>query len=68
MLSNESMTNYKMFPIEVKSSKNYSTLSLDEFRKIYKNRINESIVIHPKNLVVEDGLIKIPPYMCFAAF
>ena len=68
LLSNESMINYKMFPIEVKSSKNYSTLSLDEFRKIYKNRINESIVIHPKNLVFEDGLTKIPPYMFFAAF
>ena len=68
MLSNESKTNFKIMPIEVKSSKNYSTLSLDLFREIYRKRIGSSFVIHPKNLSVEDGIIKIPPYMFFAAF
>lgn len=68
MLSNESKINFKIIPIEVKSSKNYSTLSLDLFHQIYRKRISNSFVIHPKNLSVEDGIVKIPPYMFFAAF
>ena len=68
MLSNDSKLNFKIMPIEVKSSKNYSTTSLDEFRKVYRQRISESFVIHPKNLSVADGIVKMPPYMFTAAF
>ena len=63
ILSNESKTKYKINPIEVKSSKNYSTTSLDKFNDIFKKRINSKIIIHPKNYMVTDGIIKIPPYM-----
>ena len=42
--------------------------SLDEFGRVYRNRISESFIIHPKNLSVADGIVKIPPYMIFAAF
>lgn len=68
LLSNDSKTNMKIIPIEVKSSKNYSSISLDKFRGIYKHRISESVIIHPKNLVIEEDLVRIPPYMFFAAF
>lgn len=68
MLSNDSKLNFKIMPIEVKSSKNYSIVSLSEFSKIYRQRIGESYVVHPKNFSVADGIIKIPPYMFFAAF
>lgn len=68
MLSNDSKTKFRIMPIEVKSAKNYSTVSLNEFNKIYHQRISESYVVHPKNLSVVDGIIKIPPYMFFAAF
>lgn len=68
LLSNESKTKFKIMPIEVKSSQNYSAISLGKFNDIYKNRIGESYIIHPKNLSVSDGVIKIPPYMFFAAF
>lgn len=68
LLSNESKTKFKVMPIEVKSSQNYSATSLGKFNEIYKNRIGESYIIHPKNLSVSDGVIKIPPYMFFAAF
>lgn len=68
MLSNESKTNFKVIPIEVKSSKNYSTTSLNSFKAIYKQRISESFIIHPKNFSISDGVIKIPPYMFFVAF
>lgn len=68
MLSNDSKTKFRIMPIEVKSAKNYSTVSLNEFSKVYHQRISESYVVHPKNLSVVDGIIKIPPYMFFAAF
>ena len=68
MLSNNSKTKFKIIPIEVKSSKNYSTISLNEFNEVYHQRISGSYVIHPKNLSVVDEIVKIPPYMFFAAF
>ena len=38
LLSNESKTNLKVFPIEVKSSKNYSATSLDKFKDFKKDK------------------------------
>lgn len=68
MLSNESKTKFKIIPIEVKSGKNYSATSLNSFENVYKQRISESFIIHPKTLSISDGITKIPPYMFFAAF
>lgn len=67
LLSNESKTNFKVLPVEVKSSKNYTTTSLDRFRDLFGKRIDRSYIIHPKNLTVEADVIKIPPYMFCAA-
>lgn len=63
LLSNESKMNFKVFPVEVKSSKNYKATSLGRFKDIYGGRVDMSYIIHPKNLVIEDGIIKMPPYM-----
>ena len=63
ILSNNSKLKYKLFPIEVKSGNRYSTNSLTKFKEKYKSRIGECYVIHPRNLVVKDGVICIPPYM-----
>lgn len=53
-----------LIPIEVKSSKNYSATSLNDFLPKYKQRIKKSFIIHPKNLSVkENGSVAIPPYM-----
>lgn len=68
LLSNESKTNFKVFPIEVKSSKNYTTTSLGKFKNIFGRKIAMQFIIHPKNLSVEDDIIKIPPYMFCVAF
>ena len=65
LISNKSKTNFKNFPIEVKSSKYYRTSSLDAFRKLFKNRIKTSYIIHPKNYSYEEKLIKLPLYMLF---
>lgn len=62
ILSNMSKTNLKIYPIEVKSSKNYTTTSLDLFKKKFGQRINQSYIIHPKQLSIQDECIKIPPY------
>ncbi len=59
-------TNVKISPIEVKSSKKYTTTSLEKFNETFKNRISNSYIIHPKNLtIIEDGIICIPAYMTF---
>ena len=65
LLSNGSKTNFKINPIEVKSSKNYTTISLNSFREKYKKRIDTSYVIHPKNLRIGNGVIYLPVYMTF---
>ena len=36
---------------------------MERFREKYRSRIGECYVIHPKNLVIKDGIICIPPYM-----
>lgn len=63
IISNNSRLKYKMFPIEVKSGKQYKTTSLNNFIEKYKEHIGESYIIHPRNLIVKDGIICIPPYM-----
>ena len=68
LLSNESKMQLKIFPIEVKSSKNYKTMSLERFYALYSRRIAQSFIIHPKNFVYGENIIKIPPYMFTSAF
>mgnify|MGYP002624464929 FL=1 len=63
IISNNSKLKYKVYPIEVKSGKRYSTSSLDKFREKYRTRIGDCYVIHPGNLVVKEGITCIPPYM-----
>lgn len=63
IISDNSKTKYKIYPIEVKSGVRYSTVSLQRFREKYKSRIGGCYIIHPKNLVVKDDILCIPPYM-----
>lgn len=63
LLSNNSKIKYKLFPVEVKSGKNYTTASLLRFREKYKTRIGECYIIHPRNLALKDDILCIPPYM-----
>ena len=68
LLSNESKTNFKVYPIEVKSSKNYTATSLGRFKERYRKKIAVPYIIHPKNLSASGEILKIPPYMFWAAF
>lgn len=63
LLSNDSKTNYRVNPIEVKSSKNYSAVSIGKFTDIFKRKVNNPMIVHPKNLVEVEGILRIPAYM-----
>lgn len=63
LISNGSITKPKIYPIEVKSGKKYTTTSLGKFVDLYRNRIGKAYVIHTKNLSVKDDIICIPSYM-----
>ena len=68
LISNDSKTNYRISPIEVKSSKNYSTTSLSRFKEIFGKKIEGQIIVHPKNFSITEDIIKIPPYMLCTVF
>jgi len=63
IISNNNKLKYKIYPIEVKSTKKYSIVSLERFKEKYSSRIGECYVIHPKNLSVKDGITYLPAYM-----
>ena len=63
LISNNSKLKYKIFPIEVKSGKKYSTTSLERFNEKFKERIGASYIVHPRNLMIKDEIVCIPPYM-----
>lgn len=66
ILSSGNKIKNKIIPIEVKSTKKYKTESLEKFISKYKDRIEQSYIIHPKNLCIkENGIICIPAYMTF---
>lgn len=65
MISNESKTKLKVFPIEVKSSKNYTKVSYDKFKGKFKEKISYGYVIHPKQFSYTDKEYFVPPYMFF---
>ncbi|MCD7893845.1 MAG: AAA family ATPase [Erysipelotrichaceae bacterium] len=64
IISNKSKTRLKIYPIEVKSSKKYSTKSLERFIDKYSSRIDKAYVIHTKNLSIKSNkIICLPVYM-----
>lgn len=65
LLSNNSKLKYKLYPIEVKSGKNYTINSLLKFKEKYKERVGTAYIIHPKNFILKDDIVCIPPYMAF---
>ena len=65
IISNGSSLKPKIYPLEVKSSKRYTTKSISIFTSKYKERIGNTYIIHPKNLQIVDDIICIPAYMTF---
>ena len=53
----------RVSPVEVKSSRSYSTVSLDDFSARYGKRAGEEVVLHPKQLKVAGRRVYLPLYM-----
>ena len=54
---------HNVCPIEVKSNKEYSTTSLERFRSKFKRYVATSVVLHPKDLLVQNEIRYLPLYM-----
>ena len=63
IISNDSKVKQKIYPIEVKSTRVYSTTSLDRFQSRFHERIGGQYVIHTKNLKKEGNTLYLPAYM-----
>ena len=50
-------------PIEVKSGRKYSAVSLDKFRAKFAPFIDTPFVLHKKDVQVRDGVVFFPLYM-----
>ncbi|MBQ8125620.1 MAG: ATP-binding protein [Kiritimatiellae bacterium] len=50
-------------PIEVKSGRTYTTVSLDKFRRKYRTYIDTPYVLHTDDVTTEDGITYLPLYM-----
>lgn len=68
LVSNESKTTIKLCPIEVKSSKNYTTLSYSAFKAKFGRKIGDSYIVHPKTFQISEEGYRIPSYMFFCLF
>ena len=49
--------------VEVKSGHDYTTISLDRFKKKFKGYLAKSVVIHPGDLSVTEDVLYLPLYM-----
>ena len=54
---------YRVSPIEVKPSDHYHTVSLDKFKAKFDKKVGTRYVLHPKPLVMENDVVKLPIYM-----
>ena len=53
----------RVSPIEVKSGKRYSPVSLNKFKAKFGKRVGDEYVLHTKPLKVEGGRAFLPLYM-----
>jgi CRISPR/Cas system-associated exonuclease Cas4 (RecB family) len=59
----KTQTRGNVSPIEVKSGRKYSTVSMDKFRAKYAPFLDTPFVLHKKDLQVKDGVVYLPLYM-----
>ena len=52
-----------IIPIEVKPGERYTYSSLNKLRSKYKDYIDRPIIIHTKDLKIEDDILYLPIYM-----
>ena len=54
---------HNVIPIEVKSAKDYTTVSLDRFRKKHPGYVATPVVLHPGDVKRANGVVRLPLYM-----
>ncbi len=55
----------RVSPVEVKSGKRYSLVSLDKFKKKFGRCVGTEYVLHPRQFKVQDNRVFLPLYMAF---
>lgn len=50
-------------PVEVKSGKRYTTVSLDKFKRKFGKKVGVEYVLHPKDFRKEGNRMSAPLYM-----
>ena len=64
LISKQNITSkHNISPIEVKSGKNYTLVSLNKFKNKYKDKLDVSYVIHTSDYKEEENIIYLPIYM-----
>lgn len=54
---------HNIHPVEVKSANNYTTSSLDKFRKVFSTSVARPIILHPGDACFGQDVIRLPLYM-----
>jgi hypothetical protein len=49
--------------VKKQQKENYSAVSIGKFTDIFKRKFNNPMIVHPKNLVEVEGILRIPAYM-----
>lgn len=56
--------NHNISPIEVKSSKHYTAVSLGKYRRKFERFLSTSYILHTKDVRIDDdGVVRLPVYM-----
>lgn len=64
LICKSTVTNrHNISPIEVKSGKNYTLISLNKFKNKYSKELDVAYVVHPGDLKVEQEIVYLPLYM-----
>jgi len=54
---------HNIYPVEVKSANDYTTVSMDKFRRRYADVVTRPIVLHPKDARFDGEVLYLPLYM-----
>lgn len=54
---------HNICPVEVKSGKNYTTVSLNKFCKKFERQLFTPYIIHSQDLKIDNGIVYLPIYM-----
>lgn len=64
LISKDTITSkHNIIPIEVKSGERYTFSSLNKLKQKYQNFIDKPIIIHEKDLKIENDILYLPIYM-----